>query len=78
MYWNQFGDFIDLDPEPDTINPDPNPCMIIFHLPKYLDSKRRSLGGCPKLGHATLPIPINEKKELSPGKVIFLWRRLQS
>ena len=34
MFWNQFGDFIDLDPyssnfvDPDTINPDPHHWLV--------------------------------------------------
>ena len=30
MAWTQFGDFIEMDPDPHTINPDPHHCTKIF------------------------------------------------
>ena len=48
MFWNQFSDFIDLDPDPnssnfvdpdpDTINPDPHPWLVDSEKCKGHDS----------------------------------------
>ena len=42
MIWNQFGDFIDLDPDPHTMNADPHHCIlhtqIAFYINLYLSS----------------------------------------
>ena len=34
MVWNQFGDFIVLDPDPHTINADPHHCIVYTGEPE--------------------------------------------
>ena len=75
MFWNQFGNFIDLDPDPDSSNfVDPNPNTIDrIHITGIIDKKKVFQAFVLNiLLSGRIPDIRSEKKSLVTMAAVFL------